>query len=51
LAARSPFFAAMLEPHTDESQNGRVNFDDIEMDVMREMLFFMYRYAFMDINL
>jgi len=42
LAARSPVFAAMFEPHTDEAKNGHVIFDDIELDVMREMLFYMY---------
>jgi len=42
LSARSPVFSAMLEPHTEEAQNSQVTFDDIDMDVMREMLFYMY---------
>ncbi len=33
LSARSPVFAAMLEPHTEEAQTGRVSYDDIEPDV------------------
>ena len=39
LAARSPVFSAMLEPHTEEAINGRVFFNDIDPDVMRELLF------------
>lgn len=33
LIARSPVFAAMLEPHTEESQNNCVHLEDIESDV------------------
>lgn len=42
LAARSPVFAAMLEPHTDESQNSCVVYEDIHMECMKEMLFYCY---------
>lgn len=42
LSARSPVFSAMLEEHTEEAQNNQVTYDDIDYDVMREMLFFMY---------
>lgn len=42
LIARSQFFAAMLEPHTEESQNSRVKFDDIDVEVMNEVLMYMY---------
>lgn len=33
LSARSPVFAAMLEPHTEEFKNKRVNFPDIDYEV------------------
>jgi hypothetical protein len=33
LAARSPVFAAMLEPHTDEYAQRRVVLDDIDCEV------------------
>jgi hypothetical protein len=33
LSARSPFFAAMLEHHTDEYKNHRVVFPDVEYEV------------------
>ncbi|PAV63030.1 hypothetical protein WR25_09071 isoform A [Diploscapter pachys] len=42
LAARSPVFAAMLEPHTEEAQKGRVTISDVDCDVMDEMLRFIY---------
>ncbi|CAI5441665.1 unnamed protein product [Caenorhabditis angaria] len=42
LAARSPVFAAMLEPHTEESQTGRVILRDIDYDVMYDLLYYMY---------
>lgn len=42
LCARSPVFSAMLEPHTEEAQKGEVYYDDIDYDVMREMLYYMY---------
>ncbi|TKR60967.1 hypothetical protein L596_028143 [Steinernema carpocapsae] len=42
LAARSPVFSAMLEPHTEESKTSKVTIDDIDYDVLHEMLFFMY---------
>lgn len=33
LSARSPVFAAMLEPHTEEAKNSRVVFPDIDFEV------------------
>jgi speckle-type POZ protein len=42
LGARSPVFAAMFEPHTEEAQKAEVHYNDIDYDVMREMLFYMY---------
>ncbi|KAI1731786.1 BTB/POZ domain-containing protein [Ditylenchus destructor] len=42
LAARSPVFAAMFEHQMAESQNDRVLIEDIEPDVLKEMLRFMY---------
>lgn len=33
LSARSPVFAAMLEPHTEEAKNSRVIFPDIDFEV------------------
>uniref|UniRef100_A0A914ZMV5 BTB domain-containing protein n=1 Tax=Parascaris univalens TaxID=6257 RepID=A0A914ZMV5_PARUN len=42
LSARSPVFAAMLEPHTEEFKNKRVNFPDIDYEVMQELLLYMY---------
>ncbi|VDN17349.1 unnamed protein product [Gongylonema pulchrum] len=42
LSARSPVFAAMLEPHTDEAKNSRVVFRDIDFEVMQELLLYMY---------
>lgn len=38
LSARSPVFAAMLEPHTEEAQKNEVHFNDIDYDV------FFYKY-------
>ncbi|CAD6192167.1 unnamed protein product [Caenorhabditis auriculariae] len=42
IAARSPVFAAMLEPHTEEAQTGRVVLPDIDYEVMYELLMYMY---------
>jgi hypothetical protein len=33
LGARSPVFAAMFEPHTEESQKAEVHYNDIDYDV------------------
>ncbi|VDN23354.1 unnamed protein product [Gongylonema pulchrum] len=38
LSARSPVFAAMLEPHTDEAKNSRVVFRDIDFEVLAPKL-------------
>lgn len=50
LAARSPVFAAMLEPHTDEAKTRKVVYDDIEYEVMAELLFYVYRYVLLVIR-
>ncbi|RCN43676.1 BTB/POZ domain protein, partial [Ancylostoma caninum] len=42
LSARSPVFAAMLEPHTEEAKTNRVVLEDIEYEVMHELLMYMY---------
>ncbi|CAJ0932152.1 unnamed protein product, partial [Mesorhabditis belari] len=44
LAARSPYFAALLEPHTEESKKNclRLNESDVEFEVMQELLTYMY---------
>lgn len=42
LATRSPVFAACFEHKMSESQSDRVIIDDVEPDVMKEMLRFMY---------
>uniref|UniRef100_A0A915JFA4 Uncharacterized protein n=1 Tax=Romanomermis culicivorax TaxID=13658 RepID=A0A915JFA4_ROMCU len=42
LIARSPVFAAMLEPHTEESKNCSVKFDDIDSDILSEVLMYIY---------
>ncbi|KAK0410392.1 hypothetical protein QR680_005107 [Steinernema hermaphroditum] len=42
LAARSPVFAAMLEPHTEESIKSEVIINDLDYEILHEMLFFMY---------
>lgn len=33
LAARSPVFSAIFEPHTDEAKSGEVVYDDVDYDV------------------
>ena len=33
LSARSPVFAAMLEPHTEEFKNNKVVLEDVEFEV------------------
>lgn len=43
LSARSPVFAAMLEPHTEEAQKNEVHFNDIDYDV------FFYKYFWINI--
>lgn len=42
LAARSPFFAAMFQEHTEEAQQNRVKFEDLDSDVIDEMLHYIY---------
>uniref|UniRef100_A0A1I7T0X9 BTB domain-containing protein n=1 Tax=Caenorhabditis tropicalis TaxID=1561998 RepID=A0A1I7T0X9_9PELO len=42
LSARSPVFAAMMEPHTSESQNSRVVMDDMDYDVVQSLLYYIY---------
>jgi speckle-type POZ protein len=42
LACRSPVFAAMFEHGMAEARSDRVNIEDIDPEVLREMLRFMY---------
>jgi len=42
LAARSAVFAAMFEAGMREAQNDHVHIDDVDADVMKEMLRYMY---------
>lgn len=42
MAARSPVFAACFEHKMSEAQSDRVVVDDVEPDVMKELLRFMY---------
>ncbi|EGT55769.1 CBN-BATH-44 protein [Caenorhabditis brenneri] len=42
LSARSPVFAAMMEPHTAESQNSRVVLQDIDYEVVQALLYYIY---------
>lgn len=42
LAARSPVFSAMFEHGMAEARNDRVQIDDVDPDVLKEMLRFMY---------
>ena len=42
LAARSPVFGAMFEHEMEERKNGRVQILDVESDVFKEMLQFIY---------
>lgn len=42
LTARSPVFSAMFEHEMEERKQNRVAITDIEPDVMREMLTFIY---------
>jgi len=42
LAARSPVFAAMFEHEMEEKKQNRVEITDMDHDVLREMLRFIY---------
>ncbi|CAI4225762.1 unnamed protein product [Auanema sp. JU1783] len=42
LSARSPVFAAMLEPHTEEARSNTCIIKDIDYDVMNELMLFLY---------
>lgn len=42
LAARSPVFGAMFEHEMEERKNGKVQILDVESDVFKEMLQFIY---------
>ena len=46
LSARSPVFRAMLQYDMSEKTTGVIEIDDIEVEVMRECLTFMYTDAF-----
>lgn len=49
LAARSPVFSAMLEhDNTEEYTSGFVTIPDVEGDVMKKMLLFMYSGQYTD---
>ena len=43
LSARSPVFAAMLQSDMSESVNGEIKIDDVDKDVIKEMLRYMYK--------
>jgi len=42
LAARSPVFAAMFEHEMEERKKNRVEITDVDVEVLREMLRFIY---------
>ena len=42
LAARSPVFAAMFQHDLEENKQGFVSITDLDIDVLREMLRFIY---------
>lgn len=42
LAARSPVFAAMFEHEMEERKHNRVEITDVDHEVLREMLRFIY---------
>ncbi|XP_049795063.1 speckle-type POZ protein-like [Schistocerca nitens] len=42
LAVRSPYFAAMLQPHTKEAQEGFVEVSDVKPEVLKQVLVYMY---------
>ncbi|RXN12777.1 speckle-type POZ -like isoform X2 [Labeo rohita] len=42
LAARSPVFSAMFEHEMEESKKNRVEINDVEAEVFKEMMFFIY---------
>ncbi|CAB3403866.1 unnamed protein product [Caenorhabditis bovis] len=42
LCARSKVFAAMLEPHTEEFQKSEVTIIDVDSEVMKDLLYYMY---------
>ena len=46
LSVRSPVFRAMLQNDMSEKNTGVIEIDDIEVEVMRECLEFMYTDAF-----
>lgn len=42
LSVRSPYFAAMLQPHTEEAKKGCVEVKDVEPEVLKQVLLYMY---------
>ncbi|XP_049768953.1 speckle-type POZ protein-like [Schistocerca cancellata] len=42
LSVRSPYFAAMLQPHTKEAKDGCVEVTDVKLEVLKQVLLFMY---------
>ena len=43
LSARSPVFSAMLQSNMLESINSKIKIDDADKDVLKEMLWYMYK--------
>ncbi|XP_047099173.1 speckle-type POZ protein-like [Schistocerca piceifrons] len=42
LSVRSPYFAAMLQPHTKEAQEGFVKFSDVKSEALKQVLLYVY---------
>ncbi|XP_046981480.1 speckle-type POZ protein-like [Schistocerca americana] len=42
LSVRSPYFAAMLQPHTKEAQEGFVKVSDVKSEVLKQVLLYVY---------
>ncbi|XP_047099715.1 speckle-type POZ protein-like [Schistocerca piceifrons] len=42
LAVRSPYFAAMLQPHTKEAKEGRVEVRDVKPEILKQIMLYMY---------
>ncbi|XP_047100055.1 speckle-type POZ protein-like [Schistocerca piceifrons] len=42
LSVRSPYFAAMLQPHTKEAKEGRVELSDVKPEVLKQVLLYLY---------
>ncbi|XP_049795519.1 speckle-type POZ protein-like [Schistocerca nitens] len=42
LSVRSPYFAALLQPHTKEAKEGFVQITDVKTEALKQVLLFMY---------